>query len=145
WVMAHVKEKDIRLIERLQEVEIRLSASPEESLKGKIYHISEMLDEATRSVEVIIECNNREGKMKPFMYGTVMLTDAKTEAILIPTAAILQQEESNYVLVEVAPLTFKKVEIEVASTTDDRSVVTSGLKAGDEIVVKGAFYLLDAK
>ncbi|MEG1622062.1 MAG: efflux RND transporter periplasmic adaptor subunit [Alistipes sp.] len=145
WVVAHVKEKDIRLIERLQEVEIHLSASPEEPIKGTIFHISEMLDEATRSVEVIIECNNREGKMKPFMYGTVMLTDAKIDAILIPTAAILQQEESSYVLVEVGPRQFKKMQVDVLSTVDDKSVITSGLKAGDQLVVEGAFYLLDAK
>lgn len=145
WVVAHVKERDIRLIERLQEVEIHLSASPDEPLKGKIYHISEMLDEATRSVEVIIECDNAAGKMKPFMYGTVMLTDAQTDALLIPTAAILQQQESNYVLVAVGVRRFKKVQIDVASTVNDKSVVTSGLNAGDEVAVEGAFYLLDAK
>ncbi|MEG2480280.1 MAG: efflux RND transporter periplasmic adaptor subunit, partial [Mucinivorans sp.] len=137
WVVAHVKEKDIRLIEKLQEVEIRLSASPEEPLKGTIYHISDMLDEATRSVEVIVECDNHAGKMKPFMYGTVILTDAKTEALLIPTTAILQQEQSNYVLLKVGQHQFKRVPIEVNSTMGESSVVTSGVKVGDEIVSEG--------
>lgn len=145
WVVAHVKEKDIRLIEKLQEVEIRLSASPEELIKGKIYHISEMLDEATRSVEVIIECSNTEGRMKPFMYGTVQLTDATTDAILIPTAAVLQEEDNCYVLVREGDRKFRKVVITVSSNTEQKSVVTDGLKADDEIVTEGAFYLLDAK
>lgn len=145
WVVAHVKEKDIRLIERLQEVEIRLSASPEELIKGKIYHISEMLDEATRSVEVIVECENRNGQMKPYMYGTVLLTDQTTDAILIPTSAVLQQEENCYVLVSEGERRFRKVGIAVSNSVDDKSVVTDGLKVADEIITEGAFYLLDAK
>ena len=35
----------------------------------------------------------------PMISGTVQLTDAATEAMLVPTSAILQQEESCYVLV----------------------------------------------
>ena len=58
-----------------------------------------MLDEDTRSVEVLIECNNSEHLMKPAMYGTVRLCDRSAEMIRIPDSAILQEEESAYVLV----------------------------------------------
>ena len=44
WVVAHVKEKDIRLIQRLSEVEVRLTAMPDVPVKGTVYHISELLD-----------------------------------------------------------------------------------------------------
>ncbi|MEG1634548.1 MAG: efflux RND transporter periplasmic adaptor subunit [Rikenellaceae bacterium] len=145
WVVAHVKEKDIRLIEKLQEVEVRLSASPEELIKGRIFHISEMLDEATRSVEVIIECDNTDRRMKPFMYGTVLLTDATTDVILIPTSAILQENDNCYVLSRCADRKFRKVNVTVDSSVDDKSVVTEGISSGAEIVTEGAFYLLDAK
>ncbi|MEG1370700.1 MAG: efflux RND transporter periplasmic adaptor subunit [Mucinivorans sp.] len=145
WVVAHVKERDIRLMERLQEMEIRLAAWPEDSIVGTIYHISDLLDESTRAAEVIIECDNHKGQMKPFMYATVMLTDAKTDAILIPNSAILQHEEHCYVLVENGERKFTKTPITVASTVDNKSVIQSGLSAGDRIVIEGAFYLLDAK
>lgn len=145
WVVAHVKEKDIRMIEKLQEVEVRLSASPDELINGKIYHISEMLDEATRSVEVIIECGNSEGRMKPFMYSTVLLTDATIDAMLIPTVAILQQENNCYVFVKVGNNKFRKVSVTVSTTDGDKSVITDGLTTGDEIITEGAFYLLDVK
>lgn len=145
WVIAHVKERDIRLIEKLKEVQITLSASPEDSFKGSVYHISEMLDEATRSVEVIIECDNRNGQMKPFMYGTVTLTDEMIEAILIPTSAVLQQEESHYVLIAQGEHKFRKTPVNVSATTDEKTVVIAGLSPNDKIVTQGAFYLLDAK
>ena len=59
-----------------------------------------MLDPDTRSVEVLIECDNSTRLMKPEMYGTVKLSDREAEVIRIPTSAILQEEENMYVLVE---------------------------------------------
>lgn len=145
WVVANVKEKDIRLIERLQEVDITLSASPEEPIKGVVYHISEMLDQATRSVEVIVECDNKDGRMKPFMYGSVQLTDKATEVILVPSSAILQHQDQNYVIVALGDNKFRKTPVAVESVAGDKIVVTSGIAVGDEIITVGAFYLLGVK
>ncbi|KAA6336628.1 hypothetical protein EZS27_015230 [termite gut metagenome] len=69
-VTAHVKEKDIDLIRNVADVEIKLIALPDMSIKGTINYVSGLLDEATRSVEIIIECDNLDHRMKPFMYGT---------------------------------------------------------------------------
>ena len=38
-----------------------------------------------------------------------------------------------------------KQKIETGHTEDGKTVVLSGLNVGDEIVVTGAFYLLDAR
>ena len=96
------------LIQALDEVEIRLVAMPDKPISGKIYHISEMLDPDTRSVEVLIECDNSTRLMKPEMYGTVKLSDREAEVIRIPTSAILQEEENMYVLVELGNNDYRK-------------------------------------
>lgn len=145
WVVAHVKEKDLNLIQALDEVEIRLVAMPDKPLSGKIYHISEMLDEETRSVEVLIECDNTARQMKPEMYGTVKLSDREAEAIRIPTSAILQEEENMYALVSLGTNKYRKQKIETGATEGGKTLILSGLEAGDEIIATGAFYLLDAR
>ena len=83
--------------------------------------------------------------MKPEMYGTVKLSDREAEVIRIPTSAILQEEENLYVLVELGNNDYRKQKIETGHTEDGKTVVLSGLNVGDEIVVTGAFYLLDAR
>lgn len=143
WVVAHVKEKDLNLIQTLDEVEIRLVAMPDQPLTGKIYHISEMLDEETRSVEVLIECDNQARLMKPAMYGTVKLSDREAEVIRIPTPAILQEEENTYVLVALGGNDFRKQPVQTGLTEEGKTVIVSGLNPGDRIVSTGAFYLLD--
>lgn len=145
WVVAHVKEKDVSLIQALDEVEIRLVAMPNKALSGKVYHISEMLDEDTRSVEVLIECDNSARQMKPEMYGTVKLSDREAEAIRIPTSAMLQEEDNMYVMVSLGNNNYRKQKVEAGMTEDGKTVILSGLEAGDEIIATGAFYLLDVR
>ncbi|MBK7710626.1 MAG: efflux RND transporter periplasmic adaptor subunit [Bacteroidales bacterium] len=64
WVVGQLKEKDIESIHESDEVEIRLTGIPEIPIKGKVYFISELLDEETRSVQVFIECANENRLMK---------------------------------------------------------------------------------
>ena len=145
WVVAHVKEKDLSLIQALDEVEIRLVAMPDKPISGKIYHISEMLDPDTRSVEVLIECDNSTRLMKPEMYGTVKLSDREAEVIRIPTSAILQEEENMYVLVELGNNDYRKQRSRPALLKMARRWFYPALNVGDEIVATGAFYLFDAR
>lgn len=145
WVVANVKEKDLGLIQNLKEVEVRLIAMPDKVIKGKIYHISEMLDEETRSIEVLIECENSERIMKPGMYGTVKLADSPTNAIFVPTAAILQDEDNSYVFVSLGANKYEKRKVITATSANGKTVVLSGLSSGENIVTSGAFYLIGAR
>lgn len=145
WVVANVKEKDMRLVERLQEVAISLAASPDEPVHGRICHVDDLLDEQTRSVEVIIECDNADGRMKPNMYALVELADRPVDAVVVPSAAVMQHEQNCYVFREAGDGRFVKTPVTVTATDGERSVIGSGLAAGERIVVKGAFYLSDAK
>ena len=144
WVAANVKEKDMSLLSSLKKVEISLVSQSNQTFSGTIYHINEMLDEDTRSVEVLVACDNKERLMKPAMYATVKLTDEPAESILIPTSAILQEEEQAYVLVSSGNNKFLKRKVETSATDGDKSVITSGLQSGEKYVSDGAFYLLNA-
>lgn len=142
---AHVKEKDLSLLNTLDEVEINLIAAPDKSFSGKIYHISEILDEETRSTEVLIECDNSSRVMKPGMYGTVRFSGKSAETIRIPASAILQDETNCYVALSLdipGKNYFVKRKITTGNTDGDKTIVLNGLTQGDKIVSSGAFYLL---
>lgn len=145
WVSANVKEKDMPLIRSLDKVQVELVSMPGKWIDGRIYHISEMLNEETRSIEVLVECNNADRTMKPGMYGSVRLTDKGGSALLIPTSAILQHQDHQYVLLSTGNHTFRKQEITTSVESGNKTVVLSGLKSGDSIVSGGAFYLIDAR
>ncbi|NIG54707.1 efflux RND transporter periplasmic adaptor subunit [Chitinophaga sp. Cy-1792] len=145
WIAGQVKEKDIRFIHELDECNIEIAALPEKHIKGKVYHVNEIVDESTRSVEVLIEANNADHTLKPGMYVTVNFVDAPTDAILIPAKALMQMNDASFVFIEIAPHRYIRRKVVAGATVGDRVVIQSGLNNGDKIVSSGGFYLLDAK
>ncbi len=145
WVVGQLKEKDINSIHESDEVEIGAAGIPGLIIKGVVYHISEMMDETTRSVEVFIECENTGRNLRPGMYATVQFTQIADSSILIPASAVLQMEESSFVFVRTPGNGYLKKMIKTSGTDNERIILKSGLKPDEEIVTEGAFYLLEAK
>jgi cobalt-zinc-cadmium efflux system membrane fusion protein len=145
WVVGQVKEKDIRYIHEKDECEIEVAALPGKKLKGKVYHVNEMVDEDTRSVQVLIECENSDHMLKPGMYVSVNFIDAPTSAVIVPLKAILQMNDANFVFVVTPDGKYIRRKVEIGGTEKDRVVIKSGLAKGEKIVSEGGFYLLEAK
>jgi cobalt-zinc-cadmium efflux system membrane fusion protein len=145
WVVGQVKEKDLRFIHKLDEVQIKIAAFPDRIIKGKIYHVYEIVDEDTRSVQVLIECENKERDLKPGMYVTVRFIGTPEPAILIPTKAVLQLNDNQIVFVQVGKDKYQRRKIETEGTSNEKVVVKSGLKSGEVIVSEGGIFLLEAK
>jgi membrane fusion protein, heavy metal efflux system len=145
WVVGLLKEKDIILIKESDEVEIRLTGIPDIPIKGKVYFISELLDEETRSVQVFIECDNDNRIMKPGMYVSAEFSAENNLSIIIPSSAIFQQESNSFVFVQVDSGLFVKRPTDISAGSDGLSIVRSGLNQGDRIVVNGGLLLLESR
>ena len=141
WVIAHVKEKDIQMLYNIDNVDVSLTSMKDAGVKGGVYHIGELLDETTRTVEVIVECENPGHNMKPFMYGIVHFHGAPAKAIILPSTAIMQDQDNDYVLVEIAKSQFIHRKVETESVDTDSVRVISGITEGEKVVIKGGIYL----
>lgn len=108
WITAQVKEKDIRFIHEEDEMDIHISALPGKSIKGKVFHIEDMVDEETRSIRVLSICDNRDQLLKLGMYATVHFIDEEENILVIPDKALLQDEYDSYVFVQLEENKFIK-------------------------------------
>lgn len=90
WIAAQVKEKDIRFIRKGSKMDIHISAFPDKSLTGIVYHVEEAVDEDTHSIKVLSICDNKEGLLKLGMYTTVHFLDKPTDLTHIPVRTLLQ-------------------------------------------------------
>ena len=145
WVVGEIKEKDLGFINQLEEAKISLSAYPDKEITGKIYHIDEIVDESTRSVKVMIECENEDYLLKPGMYVSVRFMDKSRDKILVPAKSVLQYNDRSFVFVEVADGKYMRRNVEAGGSVDDKIIITDGLHNNETIITEGAFYLLDAK
>lgn len=143
WIAGQVKEKDLHLLETLKSCTIEIPAYPGKQLPGKLYHVSPVVDEATRSVAVLIEAGNADRSLKPGMYVTASFSDAAVPALLVPSGAILQLNDSSFVFVEAAPGRYLRRKVVTGTEVGGRILIREGLTAGEHILTQGGFYLLD--
>lgn len=143
WVVAQVKEKNIGSIRQDDKVEISTDADPEQIITGYISHINELLDEETRSVQVLIVCDNKDRKLKPGMFTNVHFINSPKESIVVPSTALLQNEDKSYVFVQESKGKYIKRPVKAITANQNEILITDGLKAGDTIIAEGGIYLIE--
>ena len=142
WVAALVKEKYFGAIQQGDQVEIFTDAQPvRKIIWGTIYYIGEMLDEETRSLEVIVECNNADRELKLGMFCEVHFLSAPIKAIVLPSTAIMQEQDNDFVLVEVEKGRFVRRKVETESVHKGEVRIVSGIDEGEHVVIEGGIYL----
>lgn len=145
WLAGQIKEKDIRFIHELDGAEIQAGAYPDKKITGRIYHVDEIIDETTRSVQVLIECLNPNHILKPGMYVSVKFTDTPVNTLFIPAKAVLQFNDKSFVFVQLAKDQYIRRYVETGVSQNGKIAILSGLNPNETIISEGAFYLLEAK
>lgn len=141
WVAALVKEKYFGSIKQGDRVEVFTSADPGKVIWGTIYHIGKILDEETRSLEVIVQCDNVDNMLKLGMFCEVHFLSSPAQTILLPSTAIMQEEESDYVFLEVEKGKYLRRKVESESVSPEQVRILSGLNEGENVVTRGGIYL----
>lgn len=141
WVLADIYEKDLPRIREGMKAIVEVSAYPD-SFQGVITSIYGVVDEKTRTVKARIEVQNRSGKLKPEMFGTVKIqTEFGKETIKIPASALLGETEKHFVFIALNDTTFEKRDVRTGVETRAFAEILDGLLLGEKIVVKGGFFL----
>jgi cobalt-zinc-cadmium efflux system membrane fusion protein len=142
WVQADAYEQDLSLVAEGDAVTIRVPAYPAESFPGKVGHVGEVVDPATRTVKVRCLVDNKSRKLKPEMFAKVdVLNAAGHKLILVPAQAVLNDGDKSVVIVASEGNVFRSRRVEVGPETDGKVRVLSGLHVGEKIVTDGAIFM----
>lgn len=126
-----------------QDVEFGVATFPSERFSAKVVAIAPTVDAGGRSVALRARLENPERKLRPGMSARVKITTENHQrALLVPEQAIWPQGEQKMVFVVVGGVA-KLVPVTLGVRQPGTVEVTSGLKAGDEIVVTGQLKLFD--
>jgi membrane fusion protein, heavy metal efflux system len=142
WVLVNVYQKDLPYVRVGDQVTIQTETYPE-VFHGRIAYVAASLDPGTRTLQARIETNNPGEKLKKDMYvvGTVN-AGTITNAIALPDAAVLRDSENQpFVYVEASPNQFGRRSVTLGDSLNGQTQITSGLKAGDEVVGNGSLFL----
>jgi Cu(I)/Ag(I) efflux system membrane fusion protein len=145
WVNSEVPESMASHVRPGTAVEVRTSAFPGTTFKGRVSAILPEVNMATRTLKARIEVANPGAKLVPGMFATVDLSPAAhREVLAVPSEAVIQTGKRSVVMVAQGEGKFAPVEVEIGMDSNGQTEIRKGLEAGQKVVVSGQF-LIDSE
>jgi len=143
WVTALVAEKDLGSVKVGQDAQVRLSAYPDRVLRGRVTSVSDVIEPDSRRDKVRIALPNPDYALRPNMFATVTLLGPNNSQVIVPTSALLMNNDRTSVFVATAPWTFTRRVVDMRLGEGSTAVILTGVAAGEQVVVKGGILLND--
>lgn len=119
--------------------EFRLLQNPDHFYAGRVTSLDRAVDPHSRTATARIEIINKDGALKPGMVGRArILRRSYAKGIVIPSSALVRLQDGISVMVVENGLARQRI-VEVGAATADSSLISKGLKIGDQLIVTGAF------
>ncbi|AOO80232.1 efflux RND transporter periplasmic adaptor subunit [Bosea vaviloviae] len=124
----------------LEQIPVRLTTATSEgaSFTGKLRFVDNGIDAASGTVRVRAVLDNPGGKLMPGQFVRVQMGQARSEpALVINDRAVGTDQNKKFVFVVGADSKAAWREVTLGASNDGLRIVTSGLKAGERIIVNG--------
>jgi RND family efflux transporter MFP subunit len=145
-IVGNVPESKLQFVEEGEEVEIDVPAV-DAHFTGTIHRIGLDALEQTRTYPVEVHVENPEELLRPGMHASVKFVKERwKEAVIIPRDAVLQGFSGSEAMVAPGDGDEVRAELrhlELGPSIEAQVIVTSGLEAGDHLVVRGHRGLVD--
>ena len=141
WAVSEIPESNAYLVHKGQKVTLVIPALRNASIEGVVAHVDSIVNPQTRTVVVRMEVPNKDSLIKPGMLATMMIESQPTERLLVPSSAVIREDNHDHVFIREDEDTYRMVTVKLGPEGKGYRPVISGLKDGQEIAVNGAFHL----
>jgi membrane fusion protein, copper/silver efflux system len=143
WIQADLQEGDVALVRPGATARVTVPGRPG-TLTAVVSQVPPQFDAASRTMRVRLELENPGALLRPDMFVDAEVTVERPAALVIPADALIDSGLRRTVFVEQAEGLFVPRAVEIGWRMGDRVEVTSGLAAGERIVLSGTF-LVDSE
>lgn len=136
-VRLTIEEARIGLVRPDLPTQLTVAAFPGKTFAGKVASVAPTGDARAHTFEVKVFTQDPQAQLLPGMFAEVtMVTTEKTSTLVVPANAVVTQGQTKaVVMVSDGKAAFRAVQTGVSDGTNIE--ITSGLKAGEQIVVVG--------
>lgn len=144
WVLADVPEHELGRVAVGAGARVELNAFADRRLQGRVDFVYPTVAADTRSVRLRVELDNADFALKPGMYGDVYIAASATDALVVPSEAVVDTGAVQYVFIARAGGRFEPRRVRVGATEGENVQLLAGVAEGD-IVVTTANFLVDSE
>lgn len=136
-INVRVPELDVRFVKKGQQTPVKIDAFPDRTIVGTVDFVSFKADPATKTFLVRSIIENVDHDIRPGMIGRVaFVRRVVTAAVAAPLFSLVDKGGERIVFIEKDGLAESRT-ISIGVIEGDRVQITSGLDAGDHLIVKG--------
>ena len=142
-LVVEVPERDAHAVKTGDNVGFRVDAIPGHTFSGRVSFVSSMGSRESNSFRTEITVANADGRLKAGMIGEATIVRRMNDAaIVLPLAAVLPRGGEHVVFTVEDNRAVRRV-VQIDSITGHEAVLSSGVTAGDRIVIEGHRALQD--
>lgn len=142
WIDGQIHENNLPKLQVNTGTIFTSSANPEEQFTGRVIYVGQVIDERTRTITIRARFTNSSGKLKPQMFGELVIPiSPSASALIIPAEAIVKESNHDYVFVQTSDSTFEKRDVLTGTEQDGEIEIKEGLNEGEIVASNGVFYL----
>lgn len=143
WVIADVYEYEAPAIRPGAHAVVEVQGLFE-PVHGTVDYVYPTVDPVSRTVKVRIVVDNSDGRLKPGMYATAVLSTPPREALWVSREALIDTGQRQIVYLALEGGRFRPVEVRAGRIVDDKVEILSGLREGEQVLVSAQF-LIDSE
>ena len=144
WVVADVYEMDLGRVRVGDVARFTADALPGRAFQARVEFLYPTVSGETRTLKVRFALDNRDGALRPGMYGRVMIAHRGGAVASVPAEALVRAGEHNYVFLARAGGTFEPRAVEIGLDDGDYIQILRGVAIGDTVVASASF-LIDSE
>ena len=144
WAFADVYESELPFVKVGAPATVTVNGT---TFDGRVTFIAPVVDEATRTVKVRVEIDNRSAALKPDMFAEATIAEPQRETLVVPASAVLQTGTRNVVFVVNTNGNgdqFESRDVQVGSHDDGFIEIRSGVVEGEKVATQANF-LIDSE
>ncbi|WP_251978403.1 efflux RND transporter periplasmic adaptor subunit [Salinicola avicenniae] len=117
---------------------VRVTGTDGETYRGQLSSIDSNINSGTGTIRLRATLENPDGGLYPNAYVDVSLvSQILRDRVIVPEPAVQTGQDGNYVYVVGDDDTVSRRDVTLEATQDGRSALTSGVEAGERVVVDG--------
>jgi membrane fusion protein, heavy metal efflux system len=142
---AEVPSKHAPVLANIQTANIRNitnnSSYSLEQLNGKVLSYGKAANSDNYLIPVVLQVENNGGFVSGSFVEAYLKTFSNNAAITVPNEALLEDQGSFFVWVQVHPELFEKREVIIGGTDGINTEITKGIAANERVVTRGAMLI----
>jgi Cu(I)/Ag(I) efflux system membrane fusion protein len=146
WVLVDLYEMDLGRVKVGDRARFTADGLPGRTFDAAIDFIYPTVSNETRTLKARLSLDNRDGLLRPGMYGQVEVATRRGggAALVVPAEAVVNTGDLSYVFVARGGGRFEPRRVWTGGGDGDRITVLRGLSEGDTVVASASF-LIDSE